>query len=153
MMRPITLLVAAGLLACSDTLAPIAGPLSVGLSLAKPEIVRGTPVEVIVVARNVSSTAIHVQPFCIRDFSVRDMRGVNVPLPGVICTAAVIQANLLPGDSLILRDHWDGAAATQDGHEVFAPPGDYLLTGRVRAADVNGVIPEAFSRPLRVRLK
>ena len=126
----------AGLIACRGADGPEHGWL-VTTSLSAAEFASGDRLDITVVAHNTSSEARHLTPVCVHLFQLLDVDGTPRTLPPRLpCTMMITTPkDVAPGDSVVSTDHWDGMIPGSGGASVPAPPGDYLVLGRVFAPD------------------
>lgn len=138
LIRSFTLLSALGTIACTSSLDP-GRLLEVKLSTNRDVVSAEQPVEITVTVTNrssiVVSTAAAESYGCGHAFVVLNAMLRELRLPGRICLAIVgyLPKNLLPGESIVIRDAWAGEAADADGRPMNLPPGRYFLKARVFA--------------------
>ena len=126
--------IVAGLASCSDE-----GPKPswlVTTALSANAFSLGEPLVITIVAHNISSEVRHVNNVCVPQYLVLEAGGHARPLPQRICTALfILPRDIAPGDSVVVHDSWDGNVSSGYLKSVPAPPGLYLIEGRVFAPD------------------
>jgi len=127
--------IVAGLSSCRDQ-AP--GPSwLVTTALSANEFSAGERLVVTVVARNISSEVQYVRNnACATNYLVLQPSGIRSPLPARYCLMIFIAPTAVaPGDSVVRSDSWDGSISAGYLKTVPAPPGVYLIEGRVFALE------------------
>jgi hypothetical protein len=130
-------LIAASTVGCSEPLDPNR-LLEVRVATNRDVVTVATPVEVRVTVVNRSAivvkTAAAESYACGQSYVVLDRLLRELRLPGRICLAiGYPPKNLLPGESLVIRDSWNAESADADGRTIRVQPGQYFLKGRVWA--------------------
>jgi hypothetical protein len=87
---------------------------------------------VTVIARNISSEVRQIHSVCAPMYLVLRPIGTPSTQPGRACIMIFIPPkDIAPGDSVVIHDSWDGSLWNDSRGTVAAPPGVYLIEGRV----------------------